>query len=267
LAPSLKHIADIIEKGVREHPELGVGSNSDGVEVKSVGNTQTLKETALIEAFNLKAAIEFSMKNTSASREALLDMPPRNEEELDPVTLHNQALMNIETDPQGGFKKLNFLLNNPPFPPETFPNLILLYCKYQHFDLAADILAENADLTYKCLSQEDFEFLETFILQQTSKEEAYRKFEDLANKHIDVLRKKTKSIQDARIARDSKQINTALQEYDSALDKYIPVLMMQAKIYWDIANYNQVEKIFRQSAEFCSEHDTWKLNVAHVFFM
>jgi tetratricopeptide repeat protein 30 len=59
LAPSLKHIADIIEKGVREHPELGVGSNSEGVEVKSVGNTQTLRETALIEAFNLKAAIEF----------------------------------------------------------------------------------------------------------------------------------------------------------------------------------------------------------------
>ena len=29
----------------------------------------------------------------------------------------------------------------------------------------------------------------------------------------------------------------------------------------------QVEKLFRQSAEFCSEHETWKLNVAHVFFM
>ena len=88
-APSLKHIADIIEKGVREHPELGVGSNSDGVDVKTVGNTQTLRETALIEAFNLKAAIEFTMKNQSAASEALLDMPPRNEEELDPVTLHN----------------------------------------------------------------------------------------------------------------------------------------------------------------------------------
>jgi tetratricopeptide repeat protein 30 len=67
LAPSLKHLADIIEKGVREHPELGVGSNSDGVDVKSVGNTQVLRETALIEAFNLKAAIEFAMKNESAS--------------------------------------------------------------------------------------------------------------------------------------------------------------------------------------------------------
>jgi tetratricopeptide repeat protein 30 len=39
LAPSLKHIADIIEKGVREHPELGVGSNSDGIMVQTVGNT------------------------------------------------------------------------------------------------------------------------------------------------------------------------------------------------------------------------------------
>lgn len=42
---------------------------------------------------------------------------------------------------------------------------------------------------------------------------------------------------------------------------------MQAKAYWDKGNYSQVEKIFRQSAEFCSEHEIWKLNVAHVFFM
>ena len=44
-----------------------------------------LKETALIEAFNLKAAIEFQMKNYEAAQEALSDMPPRGEEELDPV--------------------------------------------------------------------------------------------------------------------------------------------------------------------------------------
>lgn len=43
--------------------------------------------------------------------------------------------------------------------------------------------------------------------------------------------------------------------------------MMQGKVYWDKGNYNQVEKIFRTSSEFCSEHETWKLNVAHVFFM
>ena len=39
------------------------------------------------------------------------------------------------------------------------------------------------------------------------------------------------------MARDSKAITTALQDYDVALDQYIPVLMMQAKAYWDKANY------------------------------
>ena len=45
------------------------------------------------------------------------------------MTLHNTALMNMDTDASGGFRKLNFLLKNPPHPPETFANLLLLYCK------------------------------------------------------------------------------------------------------------------------------------------
>ena len=61
-SPALQHISEIIEHGVREHPELSVGSNTDGIEVRSVGNTQILHETALIEAFNLKAAIEYTLK-------------------------------------------------------------------------------------------------------------------------------------------------------------------------------------------------------------
>lgn len=43
------------QRGVQEHPELSVGSNADGVEVRSVGNSPVLQETRLIEAFNLKA--------------------------------------------------------------------------------------------------------------------------------------------------------------------------------------------------------------------
>ena len=99
--------------------------------MRSVGNSQTLKETALVEAFNLKAAIEYQLKNFEACKEALTDMPPRDEEELDPVTLHNQGLMNMDTDPTSGFKKLNFLLSQQPFPPETFGNLLILFAKYQ----------------------------------------------------------------------------------------------------------------------------------------
>ena len=85
-----------------------------------------------------------------------------------------QALMHMDEDATGGFRKLNFLLQQvwhsvrpPParsllapaavrhlaplrargpatrccvqssFPPETFGNLLLLYCKYQYYDLAA----------------------------------------------------------------------------------------------------------------------------------
>lgn len=44
-----------------------------------------LKESALVEAFNLKGAIEYNMKNCEAAREAMADAAPRTEEELDPV--------------------------------------------------------------------------------------------------------------------------------------------------------------------------------------
>ena len=49
----MKFIADIIEKGVREHPELSVGSNTEGIDVRSVGNSVVLKQTALIEVKSL----------------------------------------------------------------------------------------------------------------------------------------------------------------------------------------------------------------------
>jgi len=62
---------------------------------------------------------------------ALTDMPPRSEHELDPVTLHNQGLMNMEQNATEGFEKLQFLIQQNPFPPETFPNLLLLYVKYE----------------------------------------------------------------------------------------------------------------------------------------
>jgi len=266
-APALKNIADIIERGIREHPELSVGMQTEGIEVRSVGNTLTLHKTGLIEAFNLKAAIEYLLKNPEAAREALTDMPPRGENELDAVTLHNQALMNMEARPTDGFGKLQFLLQQNPFPPETFGNLLLLYCKYEYYDLAADVLAENAHLTYKYLSPYLYDFMEALITQQTSPDEAYRKFDTIASKHAEQLRKFTKQVQESRNNHDDNAVKKSINDYEDALARYIPVLMAQAKIYWDLDQYAQVEKIFRKSVEFCSESDIWKLNVAHVLFM
>ncbi|KPA80272.1 hypothetical protein ABB37_04569 [Leptomonas pyrrhocoris] len=268
--PALKHLSEIIDRGVEDHPELGIGINTEGGEARSVGNTQLLKDTALIEAFNLKAAIEYETKNLAAAKEALTDMPPRSDEELDPVTLHNTALINMNEDPTSGFKKFNFLLQNPPFPPETFQNLLLFYCKYQYYDLAADVLAENPHLAWEYLSQNNqslYDFLDGLITAQTSPAEAYRKFDILAQKMVQQLRNMTRKIQEADQGQDAAAAKAAVKTYDITLEEYIPVLMAQANIYWEMENYPMVERLFRQSADFCSENEVWKLNVAHVFFM
>ena len=41
---------------------------------------------------------------------AISDWLGRSEDELDAVTLHNAALMNMESKPTDGFEKLQFLL-------------------------------------------------------------------------------------------------------------------------------------------------------------
>ncbi|XP_061906275.1 intraflagellar transport protein 70A [Entelurus aequoreus] len=266
-AQALKYIGEIIERGIREHPELSVGLTTEGIDVRSVGNTLVLHQTALIEAFNLKAAIEYQLKKLKGAQEALTDMPPRSEEELDTVTLHNQALLNMDSKPSQGFEKLAFLLQQPSFPPVTFGNLLLLYCKHEYFDLAADVLAENAHLTYKLLSPYEYEFLDALLTCQTAPEEAFRKFDDMIGKMTEKLRKLAKQLQDAKAVRDDEGQKKALHEYDTMQEKYIVVLMAQAKIYWNRENFQMVEKIFQKSMEVCNEDDTWKLNVAHVLFM
>lgn len=264
---ALKHVADIIKRGIRKHPELSVGMATEGLEVRSVGNTLTLYETALIEAFNLKAAIEYQMKNVDAAKEALTDMPPRTDEELDAVTLHNQALVNMDLRPTDGFEKLQFLLHSNPCPPETLANLLLLYVKYDYHTLAADVLAEFGHLAVKHLSSYLYDYLDAIMTQETSPEEAYRKLDELASKHVELLRKHTKQVQEARDSQDEEGVKKAVTDYDNTLDRYIPVLMAQAKIYWDLENYGQVESLFHKSSEFCDGNETWRLHVAHVLYM
>lgn len=263
----MHHIADIIEKGTQEYPELCVSGRNEENEGTYVHNSPSLKESALIEAFNLKAAIEYNLKNAVNAKEAMYDMPQRREEDLDPVTLMNNALIFFDKDPSNAFRKFNFLLHNPPFPEETFCNLLLLYAKHEYFDLAADVLAENADLTFKFINPDDFEYVNTYIFQNASQEDAVTKFEELGKKHLDNLRKITKKIKEAQRDKDNELLQQMLKEYDDGLEKYIPVLMAHAKIYWNKDDYVTIERLFKQSQDFCSINDTWRLNLAHTYFI
>jgi tetratricopeptide repeat protein 30 len=116
--------------------------------------------------------------------------------------------------------------------------------------------------------------LEAVLLKSTSPEDSFKKLDEMGIKYIEQLRKISKIVQDLRNGTSraagvdtEDTIKRYVQEFDDQLEHYIPVLMAQAKLYWDRREYHIVEKLFRKSVEFCSEHDTWKLNVAHVLFM
>ena len=152
---------------------------------------------------------------------------------------------------------------------ELFSILYLNFCTKKALQLVKwDFLELFSTLIFcRYLSPHLYDFLEALITQQTSPDEAYRKFDAIASKHTEQLRKYTKQVQEARNQHDDEAVKRAINEYEDALGRYIPVLMAQAKIYWDLEMYQQVEKLFRKSVEFCNESDIWKLNVAHVLFM
>jgi tetratricopeptide repeat protein 30 len=105
------------------------------------------------------------------------------------------------------------------------------------------------------------------LLKSSAPEEAYKKFDEIGDQHLDQLRKLSQVVHEARSNHDEDALKNLVGEYDEAVESYIPILMAQTKIYWDTDDYSMVEKVFRKSVEFCNENDLWKLNVAHVLFM
>ena len=69
------------------------------------------------------------------------------------------------------------------------------------------------------LSPHLYDFLEALITQQTSPDEAYRKFDAIASKHTEQLRKYTKQVQEARNQHDDEAVKRAINEYEDALGK------------------------------------------------
>ena len=61
----------------------------------------------------------------------------------------------MDSNATDGFRKLSHLLQSVPFPPPTFNNILMLYCKPQHgfYDLAAAVMADNPDLVASSLSK------------------------------------------------------------------------------------------------------------------
>ncbi|KAH0790545.1 TPR Domain containing protein [Histomonas meleagridis] len=264
---AISFIAEIKSDIARKHPELLRSLAGENIDFDIVGKLSQFQDLFLVETFNLLMAIEYDQKHYREAKDALNELPNRSEEELDLITLHNTALVTMEDDPSSSFSKLNFLLTQEPPLSETFRNLLLGYCKFEYYAYAADLLAENSDLALKTMGQPMLDFLDAVLLCASSKEEAYRKFDEICKSKSDILRKLLSKIDEARKTQDTEQQSQLSLEFEAVVEELIPVLMAQAKIFWDLRNYQLVELLLLKYQDYCSDNRIWKLNLAHTYFM
>lgn len=64
--------------------------------------------------------------------------------------------------------------------------------------------------------------LQCLITNKQQPESALQQLDMLAARHVEGLRGLTKAIQDARLSRNNDAIRAAIQQYDEALERYIP---------------------------------------------
>lgn len=228
-----------------------------------------IQQSRLAECLNLKASIEYDSGDKVAAAKTLGDMPTVLEEDKDAVTLHNEAIIcDVESgDLDGCFKKLQHLISNPSYPPETFANIVLLYVQNGYEDLAATLLAENTDLTYELLSEELYSFLDASLLAATSPEDALVQFDALGKDIAKRIRKSSKLASKAELEGDDDALLSAHSKLDDAIKSYTPVLMVMARIHWEKRDYEAVERLLRESAEFCPDGKACATNLAHAYFM
>jgi tetratricopeptide repeat protein 30 len=262
-ALALDFVDRILSKGWEKYPELASPRNP--TKYLHIENHVALQESHLIEAYNLKAAIEYSSNNFDDCKETLASMPPREEKSLDPVTLHNDALFYLEKETQSSFEKFRFLLANPPFPPVTFQNLLLLYCKHGYTDMAADFLADNPQLTLNLVDQDLVQY--TRSLSISDHEEALKQLESISDEFTKTINSLNRELNKYIDTGNEDMIAMISEKTDHKISILISIIMARAQIYWKQKDYLGAEQVLLNAPDVCTDSYPWKLNMAHVLFV
>jgi tetratricopeptide repeat protein 30 len=260
---ALDYIDRIIAAGLEKYPEFK--STHDTAVIVHGNKEIALQESYLIEAYNLKAAIEFSSKNLVDCKRTLASMPPREEECLDPVSLHNYALFDLEKDTQSSFEKFRFLLANPPFPPVTFQNLLLLYCQHGFSDMASDFIANNLQLSSDLVDEDLIQY--TRSLSIVDQEEALKQLESLTVDYTETIDSLNNELNKHIDNGNEEMITTVSEKVDGKIFMLLSIVMAHAHIYWKQKDYVAAEQVLRNAPNICTDSNSWKLNMAHVLFI
>ena len=157
---ALELVADIVCSDADRNDDLD--SEEDG------------KESFLVEATNLKAAILYAIGRYDDAKETLSCFG----ENLDTVTIHNDAILHLDDDPIIVSQKLEFLLSNESFPPESLSNLLSLYIRQGHDNLSADTFENHKTAAKQILSPNVFTYFESLLLSNSSPDDAISLLED-----------------------------------------------------------------------------------------
>jgi len=237
-----------------------------------------------VEALNLKAAVLFTAKKYEAAKNTMSYF----NENLDTVTIHNDVIVHIEEDPSIGMQKLEFILQQQPFPPETLSNLLTLYIKHGQDDLSAETFETNKHLAQELLPPDVYAYFDAIMMSLSCPEDAQTMLDTQIAKLIPKLRSGKQDISKAmnsatnrpatsRPATSSRPttaaerkgqraLTVANKEFEATLDRFIPALCLQARLLWDRKEYSRAEELLRKSADFCHDSDAWCMNMGHVMF-
>eukprot|EP00835_Amoeboradix_gromovi_P001424 NODE_64_length_24072_cov_0.332541.p5 type:complete len:582 gc:universal NODE_64_length_24072_cov_0.332541:2040-295(-) len=256
---ALKTINEVILKGFQDYPDFQKTKERDIY----LHNSDALTKSCLIEAHNLKACILQSTKQDNLVSTTLLEMPRRHESQIDAITLHNLAITQSQDSPIESCDKLKHILSQPHIEvDDAFKNLILLYIQLGQIALAADLLAQHEKLAKDLLDQSSKEYIDAVLLQLGSSTHSFEILEKLVKSEREKvkfflnMKKETKS--------KSSEVLESLMEHCTRLNQFI---MAQGKLLWDDKKYKVLEQLLRQHADYLSDSDVWKINLANVYFI
>lgn len=127
--------------------------------------------------FNLKAAILYAMKDVKSAKATVkefMDIGGGEEEEdlLDAVTIHNDAIVKFDTDPAAAIQKLQRIIASQPqqqsYPSEALGNILIMFLNQGHEDLANETFEAYKNVAQELLPHETYSYIQAAITAMTS---------------------------------------------------------------------------------------------------
>lgn len=268
-AESLKFIKSIVEKTNKmlqdQQQTLPPGSeNAKGGEKLA----HEVRQSGIIEALNLKAAIEYERGKIDKSKRVLKELNDLLTSvglQKDPTTYHNEAIVGVNENCAESIRKLDELLHSSGCPPETFQNLIHLYCKYRFFDLAKEMLSNQPQLAAKYIQRDEYEYIKALIQEEKNPEDAIKQYDTIIasyKKNLDAITKKVE-----QGGGDGDKHNSLAGERKYIVERLVCVLSNKARIFWEAKDFVKTEQVFEEVKSYCKESEIFNMNMGHSLFM